>query len=346
MTFVIYAFWQERADMAYFRDITGHEMTVGYLQQAVRSGNVNHAYLISGAPGSGKTLVAEAFAQALLCERGEGEACGECPACIKFESGNHPDMIRVIHEKPLTIRVDEIREQVVSDIEIRPYLGGRKVYLIDEAEKMNVSAQNALLKTLEEPPEYAVILLLTENRDAMLPTILSRCTELPLRPLPDAEVRRWLMEEMKVPDYQADLCTAFAQGSIGKARKLAASGDFNNVRTAALRLVTGLRTMDIATMTEEVSAFAKNRQDALSAEDLLDVLAVWFRDVLYFKATRNADGVIFKDQIGSIREEAGRRSYEGIEAILRALQKAGQRLRANVDFELTIELLLLTIREN
>ena len=185
--------------MAYFRDIVGHEMTVSYLRGAIRSGNISHAYLISGAPGSGKKLIAEAFAQALLCERGGDEACGECRSCKKFMGKNHPDVIRVVHERPATIRVDEIREQVIEDAAIRPYDGGKKIYIIDEAEKMNTAAQNAILKTLEEPPDYAVLLLLTTNASIMLETIRSRCVLLPLRPVPDKTVRSWLMEKMEVP---------------------------------------------------------------------------------------------------------------------------------------------------
>ena len=334
--------------MAYFRDIVGHEMTVSYLRGAIRSGNISHAYLISGAPGSGKKLIAEAFAQALLCERGGDEACGECRSCKKFMGKNHPDVIRVVHERPATIRVDEIREQVIEDASIRPYDGGKKIYIIDEAEKMNTAAQNAILKTLEEPPDYAVLLLLSTNASIMLETIRSRCVSLPLRPVPDKTVRSWLMEKMEVPDYQADLCTAFAQGSIGKAKKLASSREFGEVRTAAVRLATHIRSMDITALTEEIAAFGggKAKEGALSVEDFLGVLGIWYRDVLLFKATRSADGVVFKDQIGNIRQEAQSRSYEGLEAVLTALARTKDRLRANVNFELAMELLFLAIRDN
>ena len=141
-------------------------------------------------------------------------------------SGNQPDIIYVSHEKPNTISVDDIRTQVNNDVAIKPYSSRYKVYIINEAEKMTPQAQNAILKTLEEPPEYAVILLLVSNVNTLLPTILSRCVLLNMKPVRDALVKKYLMEEMQVPDYKADVCVAFARGNVGKAKALASSEEF------------------------------------------------------------------------------------------------------------------------
>lgn len=111
-------------------------------------------------------------------------------------SGNHPDLIYVTHEKPASIGVDDIREQINDTIQVRPYSSYYKIYIVDEAEKMTVQAQNALLKTIEEPPAYAVILLLTTNQDAFLPTILSRCVQLKLKPLKDSVVKEYLIQSL------------------------------------------------------------------------------------------------------------------------------------------------------
>lgn len=116
------------------------------------------------------------------------------------------DIIEVTHDKPNTIGVDDIREQVVADVQVRPYSSPYKVYIIPDAEKMNQQAQNALLKTIEEPPEYVVILLLTTNSAAFLPTILSRCVMLNMKPASDELVRKYLMEHVQIPDYEADIC--------------------------------------------------------------------------------------------------------------------------------------------
>ena len=141
-------------------------------------------------------------AMTLLCEKGGPDPCNECHSCRQADSGNHPDIIRVTHEKPNTISVADIREQVNNTIMIKPYQGPYKIYIIDHADLMTVQAQNALLKTIEEPPAYAVILLLTENADILLPTINSRCVMLKLRNIRDTLIRKYLMEKMEVPDYK------------------------------------------------------------------------------------------------------------------------------------------------
>lgn len=142
----------------------------------VARGTVGHAFLLEGTDRELRRRAAEHILSLLLCETHEG--CGICEACRALQGGNYPDVIWVRHEKPDTISVGEIRSQLVEDMGIRPYRGGLKIYLVDEAEKMNPQAQNALLKTLEEPPAYGMMFLLTENRSRMLPTVLSRLTVL------------------------------------------------------------------------------------------------------------------------------------------------------------------------
>ena len=329
--------------MSGFQNIIGHEQLVEHLKNAIQMNKVSHAYLLQGDSGSGKRTVADAFAMTLQCQEGGSEPCGGCRSCRQAASRNHPDIIYVTHEKPNSIGVDEIRDQLVSDIQIKPYNGKYKVYIVAEAEKMTVQAQNALLKTLEEPPAYAVILLLTSNAESLLETIRSRCVLLNLRPVPDSRVKQYLMEKLEIPDYQAEICVAFAQGNIGKAVMLASSDNFHEIKASALQLLGNIKQMDI---NEIVAAVKSIVQYKITIDDYLDILGVWFRDVLYFKATRDADGVVFKDQMKNIRDNARTSSYEGIDLILQAIRTAKARLDANVNFELTMELLFLTMKEN
>lgn len=207
---------------------------------------------------------------------------------------------------------------------------------------MTPQAQNALLKTLEEPPAYAVILILTTNMDAMLPTILSRCVSLHMKPAPDNEIRKYLMEQLQVPDYKADVCVAFARGNVGKAKALATSEEFDNIKADAVSLLKYIGDMD---MSETVEAIKKISEYKFNIDDYLDIIAVWYRDVLLFKATSDANHLIFKEEIQYIRKVADKSSYEGIEDIIKAVESAKARLKANVNFELTMELLLLAIKE-
>lgn len=329
--------------MAKFQDIIGQEQIKEHLQNALSSGKVSHAYIINGEKSSGKEFIAKVFAQALQCEARDVEACHQCRSCKQALSDNHPDIIRVTHEKPNTISVDDIRTQVNNDVAIKPYSSDYKVYIINEAEKMTPQAQNAILKTLEEPPEYAVIILLVNNLNTLLPTILSRCVVLNMKPVADELVKKYLCEQLMVPDYKADVCVAFARGNIGKAKNLASSEEFENVKAEALSLLKYIQDMDLS---EIIAAIKKISDYKLEVNDYLDICAIWYRDVLLFKATNDANHLVFREEIQSLRKVARNSSYEGIETIIKALDTAKKRLDANVNFELVMELLVLTIQEN
>ena len=208
---------------------------------------------------------------------------------------------------------------------------------------MTVQAQNALLKTIEEPPKYAVILLLTENAELLLPTINSRCVMLKLRYIKDKLIKKYLMENLEIPDYKAEVCTAFAQGNMGKAIMLANSDLFNEIREEAIQLLKYIHEMELSEIVNAVSLISVYK---LEITDYLDIIKIWYRDVLMYKATKDLDKVVFKDQIKYIKEQAQKSSYEGIELILESLEKAKTRLKANVNFDLVMELLFLTIKEN
>lgn len=329
--------------MAKFKDIIGQEQLKEHLRNAISTNKVSHAYIINGERSSGKEFIARIFAMALQCERGGVDPCNECHSCKQALSNNQPDIIYISHEKPNTIGVEDIRTQINGDIDIKPYSSPRKIYIMNEGEKMTVQAQNALLKTLEEPPEYAVILILTTNVDELLPTILSRCVVLNMKPVTDAQVKEYLMEELGVPDYKANICVAFARGNIGKAKLLASSEEFEKVKDEAITLVKYINDMEI---NEIVKAIKKISEYKFDVNDYLDILSVWYRDVLLFKATKDVNSLIFKEEIQQIMKVSDRSTYEGIETIVNALQQAKRRLEANVNFDLTMELLLLTIKEN
>lgn len=329
--------------MAGFKEIVGHEQIIEHLKNAISMDKVSHAYILNGPKESGKMMLAEAFAMALQCEAGGMEGCGNCRSCKQAMDHNQPDIIYVTHEKPNTISVDDIRSQLNHDIVIKPYSSRYKIYIVDEAEKMNPQAQNALLKTIEEPPAYGVILLLTTNADSFLPTIRSRCITLNLKSVKSEVIRGYLMSHYQIPDYQADVCTAFAQGNVGKAIQLASSEDFNELKASAIQLMKRLEDIDLYEMSAAVKQISEYK---LKVEDYFDLMMIWFRDVLYMKATNDVNGLIFKDEVYDIKKQAARRSYSGIETILEALDKAKIRINANVNFDLVIELLLLTIKEN
>ena len=315
--------------MATFHDIIGQEQIKEHLQNAISAKKISHAYIINGEKSSGKEFIARVFAMTLQCEKGGTEPCQECHSCRQALSDNQPDIIYVSHEKPNTISVDDIRAQINNDIAIKPYSSPYKIYIMNEAEKMTPQAQNAILKTLEEPPEYAVI--------------ISRCVVLNMKPVADELVRNYLMHQLQMPDYKAEVCVAFARGNIGKAKSLASSEDFDNIKNEALSLLKYIQDMDLSEIT---AAIKKITEYKLQINDYLDLIAIWYRDVLLFKATSDVNHLVFREEISAIRRVAQRSSYEGIEEVIEALDKAKRRLDANVNFDLTMELLMLEIKEN
>lgn len=329
--------------MAKFEDIIGQEQIKEHFRKSLETGKISHAYIINGERAAGKEFIANLFAMALQCEASSDRPCGQCHSCKQALSGNQPDIIKVTHEKPNTIGVDDVRSQINNDICIKPYSSPYKIYIMNEAEKMTVQAQNALLKTLEEPPEYGIIFLLTTNVNSMLQTILSRCVVLNMKPVRDELMRDYLMNQLQIPDYRAEVCIAFARGNVGKAKMLASSEDFETIKDEALSLLKYIVDMDT---TEIVAAIKKISEYQMDVNDYFDIISIWYRDVLLFKATNDASHLVFKNEIQQIRKVVGRTSYEGIERVLIALERAKQRLDANVNFDLTMELLLLEIKEN
>ena len=326
-----------------FNDILGHEQIKEHFRNAVQTGKVSHAYILSGEAGMGRKSLANAFALSLLCEKGTAKPCMQCHACKQVMSGNHPDLIFVNHEKPNSIGVDDIREQINDTIMVRPYSSYYKIYIVDEAEKMTAQAQNALLKTIEEPPSYAIIMLLTTNQEAFLPTILSRCVQLKLKPLQDSVVRTYLMESLGIPEVKAEIYAAFARGNLGKAIHLASSEDFQLMYTELLHMLKHLKDMDI---TELLDYIKKLKDESLDIYDCLDFMQLWYRDVLMYKVTQDINLLVFKEEYNTIKEMSASSAYDGIEKILQSIDKAGIRLNANVNMELAMELMLLVMKEN
>ena len=325
-----------------FQDIIGQEHMTGHLQNAIRMGKVSHAYIIQGEAGSGKKLLADVFATTLQCEEGGIEPCGHCQSCKQAVSGNHPDIRRVTHEKA-SISVDDIRLQLNNDILVKPYSRPYKVYIIDEAEKMTEQAQNAMLKTIEEPPEYAIILLLTVNAKLLLPTILSRCILLNVRPVARGQITRLLTEQYGIASFMADVAADFADGVPGKAIAYAQSGEFVELKDEVIKL---LRRLD-STPAEEL--YKKVKEWAGRKTELTDILALmnlWFRDVLVMKSTKGGGRPVFREEERELTGLAERMGYAGIENCINAIEVTRQRMSANVNLEVSLEMLLYTMKEN
>ena len=341
-----------------FSEIIGQEDAKSLLKNAVKTGNHSHAYIFSGEKGSGKMMLAEAFATMLQCENPGEDACLECHSCKQAISHNNPDIIYVRREEgKANISVDTVREQIVNDVDIKPYSNKYKIYIVEEAERMNPQAQNAILKTIEEPPEYAIIILLTANHNAFLQTILSRCVLIQMKSVDTESIKRVLQSKYEIVDYQSQMVATFAQGNLGKAIALATDSSFNEVKDKVISLCKRASRMEENQIADEVKSIKEaNDSDKKAGEDdkkfqgfveqMLDLITLWYRDVLLYKATLNDNLLLYSENSYDIQEQAQRCSYHGLNNIVDAITETRDRLNANVNFELTITLLIESIKEN
>lgn len=326
-----------------FNDVIGQKAIVSYLKNAINTNTISHAYIFHGEDGMGKRMMAEAFAKAIFCE-GEGEdACNTCIPCMQLNSGNHPDLCYVVPEKTSSIGVDDIRLQLNQSIQIKPYSSEKKVYIIENAHKMTEQAQNSLLKTLEEPPGYAVILLLADNTEQLLTTILSRCIVLDFKPVWSEQIKELLMREHQFPDYLASIAANFSGGNVGKAVKYATSNEFGEMKQNIIKLTSSLAELEAYEIVDRIKEIVPGKE---LVPDFLDFLMMWYRDVLVYKSTGMEDMLLFKEDDFEITKQASSMSYQGLDDCMSAIEDTKRKLLANVNYEVAIELMLLRIKEN
>lgn len=202
------------------------------LLSEIASGKLSHAYLIEGGEGCGKTYFARFAAAAVLCT-GDKPPCGRCPSCVKALAGSHPDLFYFSPDKKASMGVETVRD-IKKSLFFMPNDGDRKVYIIDDAQKMTVQAQNALLKFIEEPPASVLFFIVADKKESLLPTVVSRTRIISLAPSDNADIRRFLMSESKKSGgEQIDEAINMAEGSPGKALKLLCR-DFSRQRQLCL----------------------------------------------------------------------------------------------------------------
>lgn len=323
-----------------FQEIWGNQRLLQHLRIAVKNRKTSHAYLFVGGAGAGKRMIAMTFAKYLLCADPKAEPCGICDSCRVFDSGNHPDVIPVTTEKK-TLGVDEIRGQILETVDIKPYHYDKKIYIIHQAHTMTVQAQNALLKTLEEPPEYAVFLLLAENMDVFLPTVLSRTVTLKISPISEKELSQYLMQKAIVSQEEAVFFAAYGQGRIGHALELIEDETFRQMREDLLRQMSGLSAMSLS----EALLLAKEWEIYKKDSRFLDIIGLWYRDLLAAKSLREEHFIIQKDKKEMIFSAASE-PPEILAKKAGAVTKAKERLMQNGNFRLTLEVMLMELKEN
>ncbi|RXZ79256.1 DNA polymerase III subunit delta' [Paenibacillaceae bacterium] len=322
-----------------FQSIAGQEKAKRILQNALRRNQVSHAYLFHGQSGTGRMETARAFAKTLFCESGLEDACGECLACRKFEHGNQPDL-HIIAPDGASIKIDQIRG-LQRELSYRNNGSFQKVYIIEHAEKMTLQAGNSLLKFLEEPLSPVVAILITDNGQAVLPTIRSRVQWVPFVPLSPEKTLESLVAE-GLPHLLARAAVRLASGK-DACRNILQQEGFAETRNVVIQLgKESLTRFTAAMLTAQQQVFKAG--SGIHPELVLSLLLLWYKDMIHFQTGRQ-ESVVFIDQVEWIGKHAFARPPEGWVSCMEQALEAGRRIRANVAPQLAFEQFLVNLQE-
>lgn len=308
-----------------FERILGQVSVKSKLKRAIETGNITNAYLLTGPEGVGKRMVAEDFAESLLGLRLENSPDYKCIGVKKGEN---------------SIKIDQIRD-MIGDMSIKPY-GDYKIFIIDDADKMTIQAQNALLKTLEEPSAYGIIILVTRNDQALLDTIRSRCLEIKFAPLTNRDIRA-ILSEKGIDEDQSQVASIFSRGSASRALDICESQDLKLMRQdleSYLEIIfIDKNKYELARMGENFKAYAKDYAN------LIDLFRYYIRDIVLLKEGIDPGLIINYDRLDLLRRLARKLSISKLGQIMDLLDEGQTKLTANCHFVTTIEAMALNIYE-
>ena len=322
--------------------VVGHKWAVDLLNRALASERVAHAYLLTGQPQVGKRSLALNFAQALNClnDNNEERPCGQCLACRKIAHGSHPD-VQLIEGEGGSLKIAQMRT-LQHEAALSPLEGRWKVYIIRQMERATAEAANCLLKTLEEPPAHVILLLTASRSDALLPTIVSRCQVLNLRPLANETVQRALQERWGVDAERAQLLARLSGGRLGWAVAASQNDAILSRREKHLDEMTELLGQGRVERLEYAQQLSRNPE---AAPELLHLWLSWWRDLLLVTSESSAE-ISNIDREDAVRAQAQRYSLGQVRDFVEALRATAWRLEHNANTRLTLEVLMLSLPNN
>lgn len=322
-----------------FQSIRGQATAKRILQNSLRGDKLSHAYIFSGPVGTGRKQMAIEFAKAIYCLNRDGDSCGECRECRKVEHGNHPDLYR-IEPDGASIKIDQIRE-LQKEFSYKSTSSNTKIYIINEAETMTIQAANSLLKFLEEPVSQVVAILVTENGNALLPTIQSRAQWISFTPMPRTEMMRILMEE-GFPETLVRPAVQITAG-VQAAKGLIESDWFAEMRSLVIQLLKETLTrFPISFITVQQKLIRTNLNEHMPV--LFDFIILWLKDMVRLRLGRK-EPLVYMDQLDWMGSLAFSRSVTDWVQMMEQAVELQKRLRFNANPQLVMEKMLVGIQE-
>lgn len=328
-----------------FRDIIGHEHPIAALRATVAHGRLAHAYLFHGESSIGKQLTALRFAQALNCDStsdgNELDACGSCRSCQQINAHTHPDFFFIEPDPEQTtpqIKIEQVRE-IEHQVMYRPLIGTRKICLINDADRMTIGAANALLKTLEEPPDHSLFVLISSRPAALPATIRSRCQALRFATPARTQVEAALILRRELPPADAKFLAMACEGRIGEALT-SDTKDLRARQKVFLELVRPQSLQSTTAILSAAEAIAKTDQ----AQDVLGWLARWIRDLVLIQVAGDRDQIFFIDQLAALENYARQAHTDVLLDLLKDIETTEQNATRHLNLHMALETTLLRLR--
>ncbi|MDF2987899.1 MAG: polymerase delta subunit [Eubacterium sp.] len=317
----------------------GHRKILAGLQETIKNDNVGHAYIFEGPDGIGRRETALSFAAMLMCEQ-DHSACGECKSCQLFSEGSNPDF-QEIYSAEKSISVDDIRN-VLKGLVIRPLYSEYKIIIINDADSMTVQAQNALLKSLEEPPPYVVFILTVQSGAAVTPTVRSRCQRVLFSRFSNEEIMAILEARYQRRRPEWAFIVSYSDGVIGTALELIESPEYMELRDEVLNVAGRLLEDKDGDIFKIYELFEKNND---KIDFILRIMLLFFRDIIIYNQTANYNILINSDKKDMIIDNAGLK-LSGLLKCINAVWSAKRGLEYNANYQLAIEVMLMKIKDS
>lgn len=324
-----------------FNSIIGQPVLVGSLKRAIQDNMVANGYIFCGPKGSGKSTTAAVFSRALNCKcEGQDKPCGACTSCKKFDSGNHPN-IEIIKPTGASIKIKQIRE-IIANVAKKPFESGYKVVILEDADKMTQDAQDAFLKTLEEPPANTIFILLVQNHNSLLPTVVSRCQLFNMRKVSTQQIESYLLNKYNYDKEQISFAAVSANGIIGRAMEMHNNKELQELRQLYVSLVSKISDGSYAELSAAAGELAESRE---AAEKLLDFMLSWYRDVLISKQDCEKQILVNSDKADVIMRQGEKLDENKLNRIIDVIKRTISYINHNVGTKNSIDSMLLNIME-